>query len=403
MGFVTYDDRRLCGQLQGERFRVTYRLQGDLASARALAEAVCREQTVEFPLEAIPQGAILDRVVGRMESLRPADDGGYLACISYAEEIAAGEFTQLLNVLFGNISIMPGIRVEAVKFTPALLSMVRGPRFGTDGLRARLRISRRPPVFTALKPMGLSARELADLAEAFVESGVDIIKDDHGLTDQVFAPFDERVRRCAEAVAEANIRTGRRAMYVPNITGPAEQMLERALRAKQWGAGGVMVAPGLTSLDAMRALAENDEIALPVFSHPAFIGSYSVNPQGISFPVLFGTLMRMAGADAVIFPNYGGRFSLSREQCLGIAEAGRRPLGNLKAVFPSPAGGMQLENIGEIVSSYGPDVLVLIGGGLFTCGSDVRRNCKRFVTAVEQAYDVWERKNAAQKSAAEGA
>lgn len=231
---------------------------------------------------------------------------------------------------------------------------------------------------------------------------MDIIKDDHGLTDQVFAPFDERVRRCADAVAEANARTGRRALYVPNITGPAEQLRERAARAKQWGAGGVMVAPGLTGLDAMRALAEDDGLGLPVFSHPAFIGSYAVNPQGLSFPVLFGLLMRLAGADAVIFPNYGGRFSLSREECLSIARAGRQPLGGLRTVFPSPAGGMQLENVADIVASYGPDVLVLIGGGLFTCGDDVRRNCGRFAAAVEEAFAAGERKNAAPEGAAAG-
>ena len=402
MHFVKYDDQRLRGQLGGGRFLVTYRLAGGYQAAKALAGAICREQTVEFPLEAIPPGAILDGVVGRLEDLRPDGPDSCLARVSYAEEIAAGEFTQLLNVLFGNISIMPGIRVEEVRLTPALLAMVKGPRFGIEGLRARIGVPRRPPIFTALKPMGLSARDLADLAGAFVEGGVDIIKDDHGLTDQVFAPFDERVRRCADAVAEANARTGRRALYVPNITGPAEQLRERAARAKQWGAGGVMMAPGLTGLDAMRALAEDDGLGLPVFSHPAFIGSYAVNPQGLSFPVMFGLLMRLAGADAVIFPNYGGRFSLSREECLSIARAGRQPLGGLRTVFPSPAGGMQLENVADIVASYGPDVLVLIGGGLFTCGDDVRRNCGRFAAAVEEAFAAGERKNAAPEGAAAG-
>ena len=146
-------------------------------------------------------------------------------------------------------------------------------------------------------------------------------------------------------MAEANARTGRRALYVPNITGPAEQLRERAARAKQWGAGGVMVAPGLTGLDAMRALAEDDGLGLPVFSHPAFIGSYAVNPQGLSFPVLFGLLMRLAGADAVIFPNYGGRFSLSREECLSIARAGRQPLGGLQMIIKANTCATVIESV----------------------------------------------------------
>lgn len=400
MQLVEYNDQRLQGQLGGGRFLVTYRLAGDERQALAAAQDICCEQTVEFPLVAIPDGQIRRQVVGRLESLKADGANSWLAQISYAEEIAAGEFTQFLNVLFGNISIKPGIRVEAVHLTPLLLRMVRGPRFGIDGLRALVKIPHRPPVFTALKPMGLSAQELAGMAAAFVESGVDFIKDDHGLTDQVFAPFSERVRRCAEAVAEANARTGRNALYVANITGPSELLEERAFQAKEWGAGGIMVAPGLIGLDAMRALAENDKLAMPVFSHPSFIGTYSVNPQGLSFSVLFGLLMRMAGADAVIFPNYGGRFSLSRQECLGIAQAGAQPLGHLRTVFPCPAGGMQLENISDIVHSYGRNVLILIGGGLFTGRDDVRNNCRQFIQRVEQAFAQNEKETAASEHAA---
>ena len=100
-----------------------------------------------------------------------------------------------------------------------------GPRFGRAGIRALLDVADRPLLGTALKPMGLSAADLADLAYQLALGGVDIIKEDHGLTDQPFAPFDERVPRCAEAVALANRQTGYRCLYVPNITAPAARSL----------------------------------------------------------------------------------------------------------------------------------------------------------------------------------
>jgi ribulose-bisphosphate carboxylase large chain len=68
--------------------------------------------------------------------------------------------------------------------------------------------------------MGLSSKELADLAYQFVLGGMDIIKDDHGLSDQSCAPFDERVRLCAAAVQKGIKETGRPCLYVPNITAP---------------------------------------------------------------------------------------------------------------------------------------------------------------------------------------
>ena len=80
--------------------------------SRAKAEDICIEQTVEFPAECVGEGTIRDHVFGRIESFERSDDASFHAVISYAVEIAAGELTQLLNVIFGNTSIKSGIRVE---------------------------------------------------------------------------------------------------------------------------------------------------------------------------------------------------------------------------------------------------------------------------------------------------
>jgi ribulose-bisphosphate carboxylase large chain len=125
-----------------------------------------------------------------------------------------------------------------------------------------------------------------------------------------------------------------------------------------------------------------EKAGIPVFAHPAFLGSYAVNPNGLSCAVIFGTIMRLAGADASIFPNYGGRFPLSKAECLSIAAACREDLGSRKKIFPCPAGGMELEKIGDMVESYGKDTLILIGGGLFSKGGDLVSNCRRFLEQV---------------------
>ncbi len=376
--FSDFDNARLESQLAGDRFFVTYRLSGNENEARTKARDICAEQSVEFPVELLPPGAIPEKIVGRIEEFRRETEGTWLATISFAEEIAGGEFTQFLNVIFGNISIKAGIQVARIVPSQAIYEMLPGPRFGVPGIRQILGERRSPPLFTALKPMGLSARNFAGLASTFVKAGIEIVKDDHGLSDQVFAPFEDRVRLCAGAVNEANAKFGRKSIYVPNITGPLEKLLDRAHRARELGAGGLMISPGLTGIDGLRMLAQADP-GLPLFAHPSFIGSYVMHrEQGIACGVFFGAIMRLAGADATIFPNYGGRFPLSQADCMDIATGCREPMGGLKPIFPSPAGGMELTNIAEMVDCYGNDMLVLVGSGLFRLGGDLVANVQRF-------------------------
>ena len=86
--------------------------------------------------------------------------------------------------------------------------------------------------------------------------------------------------------------------------------------------------------------------------------------EGISHGIVMGTLMRLAGADISIFPNVGGRFSFNMEQCLEITDRSRENLGILKPILISPAGGMTLDRIPEMIDMYGRDTALLIGGAL---------------------------------------
>lgn len=368
----------------GERFEVVYRLSGDAAEVSAMAQAMCLEQTVEFPDALLPPGAIREHVVGQVVSLVAVAEGGWEARLSYAVETVGGELTQFLNVVFGNTSLKPGVRVERLDVSPRVLGLWRGPRFGCVGLRERLGVWGRPLVCTALKPMGLGVEGLADLAFAFALGGIDIVKDDHGLADQAFAPFRERVLRCCDAVQRANRQTGRGCVYVPNVTGPADQVVERARFARDAGAGGLLVAPGLVGWDVLRVLAEDDGLALPLMCHPAFLGGFVASPvSGVSHFALFGQLVRLVGADATIFPNFGGRFSFSRAECGAIVAGCAAPMGHVRPIFPTPGGGMSLARVGEMRALYGDEVIFLIGGGLHSHGPDLIENCRFFLRLVE--------------------
>lgn len=365
------------------RFGVVYRLWGTEKEAYEKAKDICFEQTVEFPEELIPEGIIRDNLVGRIEAFGVYDEYSYKALISYAVDGTAKELTQLLNMVFGNISIKPGIRVEKLELPMELLKYYKGPRFGKAGLRSLLKVEKRPLLFTALKPMGLTNKEFAELAYKFALGGIDIIKDDHGITNQEFSPFEERVALCAEAVAKANRDTGCNSIYMPNITAPFGEIKKRAKQAKELGAGGLLICPGLTGVDVMKEISEDDSIALPIITHPALQGSYVLSNNGLSHAVIFGQIARLAGADGTIYPNFGGRFSFTRDECISISSATDEVMGGLKPIFPCPAGGMSLQSIPESLKVYGNDVIFLIGGGLFKHGPDIIESIKYFRSLVE--------------------
>lgn len=360
------------------RFTVEYSITGSKKEAYDKAKNICVEQTIEFPYDLVADKYIKGTIVGRIESMK-AFEKKHLATISYAHETAGTELTQFLNVVFGNTSIQPGIRVERISPPAALLKKLKGPRFGVAGIRRLTGVYGRPLLCSALKPMGTPVKELADLAYKFALGGIDIIKDDHGLADQAFSPFEKRITAVCKAVEKANKETGFNTLYAPNITADGMDTLKRAKFAKTAGAKSLIISPGLAGFETMRMIAEDDSIGLPLFYHPAFHGSYVVNPDsGISHFAFFGQLTRMHGADAVIFPNFGGRFSFSQPECASIAEGCSVKLGKLKTALPGPGGGMTLDRIPFMHTFYGRDAVFLMGGGLFSSGNDIVENCRKF-------------------------
>jgi ribulose-bisphosphate carboxylase large chain len=357
------------------KFSVLYRI--DAASeteAASIAKTIAVEQTIEFPPELVERRSILDNVVGRVEAVEPVD-GTYRYWITYSDCTAGSDLTQLFNVIFGNSSLQPGIWVEDVRFSSSFLQKYKGPRFGIDGLRRLLQIPVRPLLHCVVKPVGSTTKELAHMAYCFAKGGADLIKDDHGITDQASSRFADRVAACAASVCQANEETGGHALYVANCTADGSAAHERALLAKRLGAGGILLAPGLTGFGMVREIAADDAVGLPIIVHPAFAGGFIMpGLSGIVMSVMYGIFSRLAGADAVIFPSYGGRFTFTSDDCRHIAEMAKSGLGKLLSIFPSPGGGITEETLPHLASIYGRDVMYLVGGGIFRHGPDLIEN-----------------------------
>src|SRR4029077_5289716 len=122
------------------------------------------------------------------------------------------------------------------------------------------------------------------------------------------------------------------------------------------GAAGVVVNALPGGLGALRPLGAT---GLAVTSHPSLAGAFFHEDHGIVPAVLLGDLFRIAGSDAVIYPNVGGRFTFSEETCVAINERLRRPLGPVAPAFPVPDGGIDAARVPHWIERYGADTMLL--------------------------------------------
>jgi len=372
-----------------DRFTVTYRIVAtDHADAMARAEAIALEDTVEIPRDVVPKGYIEDVVVGRVEDVSPAADGVWRARIGYHIDAAGRELPQLLNVILGNASILRG--VKAIDLTPNadLRARFAGARFGAAGLRTLTGRARGGYVCPVIKPQGSSSETLARLCYLTAVAGADIIKEDHGLANQDAAPVKERVTLCAKAVARANAQRAdqgdtARALYFANIGGHGDEVRDLAYYAKDAGASGILLIPGLFGFDAINRLARDPDFNLPIMAHPSHLGPYVLSPDhGYSHGMLFGQMMRLAGADISVFPNFGGRFGFSMAECAEIVSSCIHDRGLGPAILPSPGGGMSIERLPDMVANYGEDCVYLLGGSLLRYGDEIGLAIKEMRAAL---------------------
>ncbi|MEP3198098.1 MAG: RuBisCO large subunit C-terminal-like domain-containing protein [Lentilitoribacter sp.] len=354
-----------------DRFGVQYRLFAkSQLDAESFAAAIALENTVEIPRDVVPKGYIEDVVLGQVLNVVQESETTWLSEIGFHIDAVGTELPQLLNVIFGNASILKGVKVIGFKFNSDITDLFPGARYGATGIRALIGKDEGGFVCPVIKPQGSTIKDLAQLCYQTAVAGADIIKEDHGLSNQKNATFKSRIPVCAEAVAKANAErqasgiTGQ-AIYLANIGGHGDEVEELAFYAKEHGAGGILLIPGLFGFDAIQRLARNEDFGLPIMAHPSFLGPYVLSEDtGFSHGSLFGDLMRLAGADVSVFPNYGGRFGFTKEQCREITDRCTADDGIGKTILPSPGGGMTLDRLEELYKVYGKNSVYLVGGSL---------------------------------------
>lgn len=361
------------------RILAHYQMSGPAADIEARAAALALEQSIEMPLTAVSSTYVRNEVVAKVANIAPLGPDLHEVTLALATATVGRDIGQLMNMLFGNCSLQDDVTLADVELPADMVSHWHGPRHGLAGVRTLVGAGQRALTMTALKPQGLPPAELAQLAATFATAGLDIIKDDHGIANQDYAPFAARVTACQRAVAKVNAAHGGHSVYAPTLSGGPRQLVAQAHIVREEGVQMVLACPMLMGLPVFDELVRH-ELDCAVLAHPALGGAARIAP-----PLLFGRLFRLLGADATVFPNHGGRFSYSPATCAALARAALEPWHGFKACAPVPAGGMSVERVDEMLAFYGHDVILLIGGALLTAGEALPQRAREFVTRVRDA------------------
>lgn len=353
-----------------------YTVRSEPSAINERAESLLLEQTVELSRKALTDPWVNEHIVGHVLEISQTGEELFSLSIAHPLRTTALDPAQFLNVIFGNSSLQPDVTLDNIEAPIELFKKFTGPKFGIEGIRSRVRALHRALTCTALKPMGLPADRMARLAYDFALAGIDMIKDDHGLADHDFCTFQDRAEECQKAIQKANAETGGSTIYIPNLIGSPDTIYKQLEFSKQLGVGGIMISPMLVGPALLYELA-NGKAGVPIFAHPAFGGATRIAPE-----VLLGQIFKWFGADAIIYPHHGGRFSYSRATCLKLAEFSRSTSHGLRPVFPVPAGGIKTSRVREVLEFYGNETILLIGGSLLENGSQLVEKAREFVAEV---------------------
>ncbi|MVO99987.1 2,3-diketo-5-methylthiopentyl-1-phosphate enolase [Paenibacillus lutrae] len=323
--------------------------------------------------------------------------------IAYPDLNFSRDLPALLVTVFGKLSMDGKIKLTDLSFSAEFLAAFAGPKFGMQGVRDLLGVYDRPLLMSIFK--SVIGQDLDGIREQFygqAAGGVDLVKDDEILFENPLTPIEKRVKVCMEESARASERTGQKLLYATNLTGSTSKLADQAKKAIEAGANALLFNVLAYGFDTLSELSADPDITVPIMAHPAMAGALYPSPEyGISASLLLGKLMRVAGADLVLFPSPYGSVVMPREENLAIKHALLTPdiprdylyspmesterahnaqqastpdnaeqrdtqAGSpaLRASFPVPSAGIHPGLVPLILRDFGTDVIVNAGGGI---------------------------------------
>ena len=271
--------------------------------------------------------------------------------------------SQLLCHLMGghlDIDAVRQCRLTNITFPKKFLDAFKGPKFGIPGIREFVQALNKPILGSIIKPkVGLTKEKLLDIVKELIDGGVDFIKEDEIMSNPAVCPFEKRV----EYIMKYINNCGRKVVFAVCINSDYPYFIERAKKVQELGGNCVHlnIWAGLSSYRALRDL----DLSIMIFFQKS--GDKIFTSERHSFNISWNVICKLARIMGVDFIQAGmwGGYSHSEEFALRETIAVLTDKNdNFKTVLPSLSCGMHPGLVNAIVSKFGRDVMLNVGGAI---------------------------------------
>lgn len=291
----------------------------------------------------------------------------------------------LIGSICGNIMSMPYLKLLDIDFPRKFVEKFQGPKFGIQGIRDILGAYDRPLLNNMIKPCtGYTPDVGAKLFYEAAAGGVDIIKDDELIGgDRSFNTLKERVQKNMDAVERAKAVKGENTIYACNITDEVYRLKENAMTVIENGGNCIMVDVHGIGYSALRMLAEDPDITVPILGHSCFNGAFTASPnQGMSSKAVM-KLVRLCGCDVYLTQPPYGKFDNTFDNYIINLITTKAKFYDLKPTLPFVGGGVVPGLVPRFMKDAGNDILLGVGAGIHGHGMGPQAGAKAFRVAID--------------------
>lgn len=293
------------------------------------------------------------------------DERQYLIQIAYPTANFTPDFPLIITALLGNdASTSAQVKLLDIEFPKAFAESFAGPRYGIEGIRRIVGVEDRPLLLNMIKPCtGLTPEEGARIFYETALGQVDMIKDDELLGSPSYSRAYDRVKAFKKAAEAAYEKTGRRVLYLANVTDGALTIMDTVKKVIEAGAEAIMVNFAAVGYSMLTQIAK--AVDVPILAHCAGAGIFYEGIQsGMSSTLAVGKLTRLAGADTVMVNTPYGGYPMLHQKYIQIIQQLTLPLFTIKSTMPSIGGGVHPGMVEKYMKELGNDIILAAGGAV---------------------------------------
>jgi 2,3-diketo-5-methylthiopentyl-1-phosphate enolase len=289
----------------------------------------------------------------------------YLIQIAYPTVNFTPDFPLIITTLLGNdASTSAQVKLLDIEFPKQFAMQFNGPNFGIEGIRKITGVYKRPLLLNMIKPCtGLRPEEGAKIFYETALGGVDLIKDDELLGSPSYSRAKDRVKAFKKAAEAAYEKTGKKVLYLVNVTDSASCIMDTVKNVIEAGAEAIMVNFAAVGYSILHQIAKS--VSVPILAHCAGAGMFyeGIN-SGMSSPLAVGKLTRLAGADTVMINTPYGGYPMQYQKYVQTAQQLTLPLYGIKPSMPSIGGGVHPGMVEKYMKEMGNDIILAAGGAV---------------------------------------